>query len=102
MSNLTITNLENCFRSAIDSGYNYVAVRIQIEGFPTDEIIINPLANAEDKLAYYKNAYNENLTHKQVGANIRIVGFTFGDTFEDIEDDFYEKMVASKIILKED
>lgn len=87
MNNLTISNLENCFRSAIDSGYNYVAVKIRIEGFQNDEIVINPLANAESKLAYYKHAYNENLTHKLGGTNIQIVGFTFGDSFEDIQED---------------
>ena len=87
--NLTITNLENCFRSAIDSGYRYVAVRVHMKGFTNDEVIINTLANAEEKLNYYKNAYNEDLTHKQAGENIKIVGFTFGDWFEDIEKDFF-------------
>lgn len=52
-----------------------------MEGFPKAEIIINENANFDSKFAYYKKAYNENLTLKSFNG-IKIVGFTYGDTFK--------------------
>ena len=98
---INIDNLENCFRSAIDSNYNYVAVKICMEGFEIDEIIVNPIENAEAKLKYYKDTYKDDLTHKYAGDKIRIVGCTFGDSLADIEEDFYDYNVASKVILND-
>lgn len=86
---LTIKNLELCFQNAVELGFKYVAVRVRMEGFNSDEVIINQLDNAVAKLEYYKSAYNYDLTHKHAGSKIQIVGFTFGDTFEEIEEDFF-------------
>lgn len=86
--NLSIQNLENCFKGAKENGAKFVAVVIEMEGFEYDEIIINPIGNADDKLEYYKKAYNEDLTHK-FSNGIRIVGFTYGSKFSDIEIDIY-------------
>lgn len=83
---LTIKNLENCFKSAKRIGYRYVAVKIDMQGFEKPEIIINSRENFDDKLDYYKNAYDENLILKSFNG-IRIIGFTCADTFEDIEED---------------
>lgn len=43
---------------------------------PEPEIIINPMENAENKLAYYAKAYNEDLTLK-ANPSIKIVGYNF-------------------------
>ena len=59
--NLKIKNLENCFQSAKELGYNYVAVKVDMQGFEKPEIIINSKENFEEKLEYYKKAYDENL-----------------------------------------
>lgn len=46
---------------------------IDMPGFEQPELIINPPANIENKLVYYKATYDENLEHKHA-KGIRIVG----------------------------
>ncbi|GKU81216.1 hypothetical protein [Niallia sp. NCCP-28] len=84
--NLTATNLENCFEQAKLLGVPYVAVKIEMAGFPEPEIIINKRENIDSKLAYYKKTYDGDLTHK-FAPGIKIVSFTFGDDFGDIQED---------------
>lgn len=84
--NLTVNNLENCFEEAKLLGVPYVAVKIEMAGFPQPEIIINRRENIESKLEYYKKTYDENLNHK-FEQGIKIVGFTYGDDFGDIQED---------------
>lgn len=81
---LKLINLEKCIEEATKQNRKYIGVKIQTEGY--DEVIINPTGNFSEKLEYYKNAYNDNLTLKSFGG-IKIIGFTFGDTYESIEDD---------------
>ena len=88
--NLRIQNLENCLQSAKELGYNYVAVKVDMKGFEKPEIIINSKENFEEKLEYYKKAYDENLILRSFNG-IRIVGFTYGDTFESIEEDLVDE-----------
>lgn len=85
--NLTMNHLENNFEMAIQTGAKYVAVLVEMEGFPESEVIINERANFETKLAYYQKTYDGNLQHKYA-KGIAIVGFTYGDSFQDISDDF--------------
>lgn len=84
----TIENLEICFNYAKDVGAKYVAVVVEMDGFEYDEVIINPISNADKKLEYYKNTYNSDLTHK-FSNGIKIVAFTYGNTYADIEMDIY-------------
>ena len=83
---MTIDNLERCFNKAKFMEIKYVGVKIAMEGFTKPEIIINESENFDSKLAYYKKAYNEDLTLKAFNG-IRIIGFTFGDNFSEIEED---------------
>lgn len=83
---LNIVNLETCFDVAIEKDVNYVGVLIQMQGFETPEIIINETPNFKTKLEYYKKAYNQDLTLKTFNG-IKIIGFSYGNTFEDIEKD---------------
>lgn len=83
---LTMKNLEKCFRAAFDIRARYVGVKIEMEGFEEPEIIINQYENINSKLEYYKNAYNEDLTLKAFNG-IKIIGFTYADYYEDIEND---------------
>lgn len=85
---MNIEKLEKTFDTAIEHGFSYVAVVIQMSDFKTCEVIINPIDNAIDKLEYYKNTYNDDLTHKHAKDKIRIIDATFADTFDEIEDDF--------------
>ena len=79
-------NLEKCFREASKQCKKYVGVKIKMQGFPKPEIIINENDNFDSKLDYYKKAYNEDLTLKTFNG-IKIIGFTYGDSFKDIEED---------------
>lgn len=86
---LNIDNLENCFNAAWDEGDKYIGVKIAMDGFKKEEVIINSFENFGDKLNYYKNAYNEDLTLKNAPNKIKIVGFTRGNSFEQIEKDLF-------------
>ena len=83
---MTIDNLEKCFNTAKELKQKYVGVKIEMEGFTKPEIIINESENFDSKLTYYKKAYNEDLTLKAFNG-IRIMGFTFGNSFHSIEED---------------
>ena len=86
MINLTMENLEKCFDAAMKNSAKFIGVKIRTEGNKEDEIIINPNANFENKLAYYKNAYTDDLVLKSFNG-ISIIGFTYGNCFDDIEID---------------
>lgn len=83
---LTMQFLENCFNSAKKNNMKYVAVKIRIKGYKKDEIIINQVENFDEKLAYYKISYDNELNHRY-STGVSIVGFTYGDTFGSIEKD---------------
>lgn len=83
---LTMKNLEECFKTAIERKMPFVGVKIQMQGFERPEVIINPYKNFESKLEYYKSAYNQDLVLKSFDG-IKIIGFTHGDSYEDIESD---------------
>ena len=87
---LRIQNLEDCFNSAKRLGYNYVAVKVDMQGFEKPEIIINSKENFDEKLDYYKKAYDNDLILRSYGG-IRIIGFTYGNTFESIEEDLVDE-----------
>lgn len=86
MKDLTISNLENCFAAAKENGARFVGVKISMKDFPVSEVIINEYPNFDKKLEYYKGAYNTELTLKATDA-IKIVGFTYGDSYEEIQKD---------------
>lgn len=86
MINLTTENLENCFDEAKKRESKFVGVVIEMGGFPQAEIIINPAANIDSKLEYYKKTYDENLNHK-FAPGIKIIGFSYGNSFSDLQED---------------
>jgi len=81
-----MANLENCFNQAQVKGAAFVGVKIEMGGFPEPEVIINGRENIESKLEYYKKTYNENLEHNHA-PGIKIVAFTYGENFTDIQED---------------
>ena len=82
---LTLTDLENVFIRAIETREQYIGVRIETHGSEKPEIIINPKENFSEKLAYYKRAYNDDLTLKSFNG-IKITGFIYGCNFAEIQD----------------
>jgi hypothetical protein len=86
MVSLTTNNLEICFNEAKEREMKFVGVVIEMDGFPQAEVIINPAANIDSKLEYYKKTYDENLSHK-FAPGIKIIGFSYGNSFSDLQDD---------------
>lgn len=85
MEPMNLKELIELIEEAISNPYTkYIAVRIHMDGFPKDEIIINPIQNAKDKLEYYKNTYDDNLVHKH-SPIIRIVDFMYSDCFDEFD-----------------
>lgn len=53
-----------------------LGLMIEMPGFESPELIINPVENLEKKLEYYKNTYGEDLEHKHA-KGIKIIAYTF-------------------------
>lgn len=87
--NLTMDGLKEAFSNAKNVESNFVAVKIQMDGFPEPEIIVNPNENIDSKLEYYKKTYDENCNHK-FAPGIKIVEVAFGCDWETIFDYFDE------------
>lgn len=83
--NLTMNNLENCFNAAAEHNAKYVAILVRVPNAPESEIIINKRENFEAKMDYYRITYDHELSHKVVGDSLKIIGLSFGDSFEEIE-----------------
>lgn len=83
---MKLENLVKCFNTAKEENYKYVGVAIVNEEYDGVEIIINSSENFDNKLDYYLKAYDDNLTLKAYN-KIKILGFTFGNTFNSIADD---------------
>lgn len=83
---LTLENLEICVESAKTSKAKYFAVLVSIENNPEPEITVNESDNFDTKLAYYREAYNNDLTLKSFNG-IKIIGFTYANSFSEIEED---------------
>ncbi|MNW60619.1 hypothetical protein D3C74_386220 [compost metagenome] len=82
---LTMNDLIQNFERANINGI-FVGVRIKMDGFEDEEVIINGENNFKTKLEYYKNTYDENLNHKFT-KGISISGFTYGYSYSDIQSD---------------
>lgn len=83
---MKLTNLNNCFESAITVGAKFIGVSVSIPEQTAVEVIINERGSFKSKQDYYNHAYNDDLNHKHA-AGIKIVGFTYGNTFEEIQTD---------------
>jgi hypothetical protein len=80
---VSIDGLERCFSVAKETNQKFIGVLIQMEGFEKPELIINEKKIFESKLAYYKKAYNEDLTLKSFNG-IKIIGYAFGTSLDDV------------------
>ena len=85
---LKMSNLEKCFEEAEVTKKRFVGLVIGMEGFPKPEVIINEAANFDSKLAYYQKTYDEDLNHR-FAKGIKIIGFTFGNSFDEIAFDLF-------------
>lgn len=83
-SELTVDNLEKCFYEASHTGAKYVGVKIQMLQFEEPQVIVDSNTNFDKRFSFYKEVFGENLESNQGN---KIIGFTFGDSFADIEHD---------------
>lgn len=81
---LTMDNLEIMIEKAKQENARFIALTIEMDGFPEKEIIVNPTANFDSKLEYYKKTYDHDLNHKY-SKGIRIFGFTYGDNLSELD-----------------
>lgn len=70
-----MSDLEFIVKQAIRTKTN-VGIVIEMSGFESPEIIVNPVENLQKKLEYYRDIYDENLNHKHA-EGIKIIGYTF-------------------------
>lgn len=65
----------------------FMVVKIETEGNPGSEIIVNPSENFGAKLSYYDKAYNDDMeliAAKSAGKIIRIVDVLMTSNFNDL------------------
>ena len=68
-------------------GKQFLAVKIETEGNPGPEIIVNPSENINAKMAYYDKAYNDDLeliSAKTSGKLIRITDAIMTSNLNDL------------------
>lgn len=70
-----MSELEFVVKTAIKTKQS-LGLIIEMPGFQSPEMIINPCENLEKKLEYYKNTYDDSLEHKNA-KGIKIIGYTF-------------------------
>ena len=87
---LTLENLDRCFEMAKRSEAKFIGVAIRVPDAPAIEIIINSCSNFDAKLEYYKKTYEADLSHKAVGDTLKIVGFTYGNSFAEIQNNLIQ------------
>ena len=66
---------------------NFMVVKIETEGNPGPEIIINPAENFDQKIKYYDKAYNDNMElikAKEAGKTIRIIDALMTSNLNDL------------------
>lgn len=73
--------------NGIERGKDFMCVRIETEGNPRAEIIINPSENFASKIAYYLKAYNDRMelkTAKESGKLIKITDVLMTSNLNDL------------------
>lgn len=82
---MNIKDLESVFAKAKETGAKFVAVQIYTRGNERPELIVNQKESFDNKLEYYKKAYNDDLVLKTYDG-ICIKGIAYGDNLDEIED----------------
>ena len=79
------------FISVINDGMNrgkvFLAVKIETEGNPQPEVILNPAENVREKIKYYRHAYNdamELISAKATGKSVHIVDVLMTNNLNDL------------------
>ena len=81
------TEFKNIVADGLGRGRGFLVVKIEIEGNPGPEIIVNPAENIAAKMAYYDKTYNEDLElirAKESGKLIRITDALMTSNLNDL------------------
>lgn len=84
---MTKQEFNHIFDDGIGRGKSFVAVKIETEGNPGAEVILNPSENFAAKRVYYNKAYNDDMeliSALKVGKRIRIVDVHLTNNLSDL------------------
>ncbi|OPH61893.1 hypothetical protein BC351_01230 [Paenibacillus ferrarius] len=81
--------LNSAFDTASTLGHRFIGVKVHMEEFKRDEIIINECENFTSKLEYYQKVYDENLRH-HFSKGISIVDVASGNSFDELQADLVD------------
>lgn len=70
-----MSELEFVVKTAIQTKQP-LGLLVEMPGFESPEMIVNPIENLEKKLEYWKKVYDDNLEHKNA-KGIKIIAYTF-------------------------
>lgn len=82
-------NMREVFLQAHINEIPFVGIRVQMDGFPEDELIVNGYENIKPKMDYYEKTYGEDLQHK-FSPTIRIVGFASGQSPDEVRNTLWK------------
>lgn len=72
---MTKQKFNQIVNEGISRNRNFMVVKIETEGNPGPEIIINPAENFDQKIKYYDKAYNDNMElikAKEAGKTLKL------------------------------
>lgn len=79
------------FTEIVNDGMNrgkiFLAVKIETEGNPQPEVILNPAENFREKIKYYRHAYNDDMeliSAKATGKSVRIADVLMTNNLTDL------------------
>lgn len=84
---MTKQKFKEIVNEGIDRNRNFMVVKIETEGNPAPEIIINPAENFDQKIKYYDKAYNDNMElikAKEAGKLIKITDVLMTSNLNDL------------------
>lgn len=84
---MTKAEFKNIVADGVSRGREFLAVKIETEGNPGAEIILNPAINVSAKMAYYDKAYNDDLeliAAKNNGKSVRITDALMTSNLNDL------------------
>ena len=82
---LRMTDLESMFNQAIGFGSNYIGIKISYPNLFEPKIEIYSNKDFLNVLETYRTMYSNSLTYIECD-DIKIVGFEYGNSFQEIED----------------
>lgn len=84
---MTKQKFNQIVNEGISRNRNFMVVKIETEGNPGPEIIINPAENFDQKIKYYDKAYNDNMElikAKEAGKLIKITDALMTSNLNDL------------------